>query len=421
MANVRLFLIAALLCFGSAGAVSTSILQVSSSVSGVTPGKTGIISLSFNNLGSDIAYDTRVVFKSLDYPLTSGSVCNDCVEYSNSQRVCVNYKDYCYVHVGDIYGSNSQSVSFKVSVPSDIGSGNYVAEFEVYYGSKNITTGVVEDRVKTEIVVLSVDSINVKPDVNVESIVMPEVISPGDEFNVSVKLINSGEVDANNVDLKLITGDFKTKDSTNKIIVGDLSSNDSVIINYTLLADAAIMPGVYELGFNVSYSDDDSSYSSISNAGLLIDGLTSFNVFIQDLSPKIITKDSIVNALISIANTGVLNAKAVSIKLNPSDGITLGNVNQDFLGDLDTGDFTTTSFYFKPNREGRIKLNLTVNYLTASGKRASYDVNQDIVIGFGVDDKSVKEDSGSQVNTILIAFLVIVIVYLIIKNRKIKK
>ncbi len=412
MKNIKL-LLAIALCLNTAAAISTSVLQVSSSTAGMIPGKTGIITLSFFNAGSDIAYDTKVVLKSLDSPLTSTSLCNECISYSNSRKVCYEYKDYCYRRIGDIYGSNIQQASYKIAVPENIESGNYVASFEVQYASKNTTTGAAETRYIDKQVVLVINNSDVRPKVEVKSITMPDVISPGDIFNVSIALENNGETNAKDVKTKLTTT-FKTIGSTNEKLAGEINKGNVKVVNYTLAADPSVSPGVYELGVGITYSDNEKSYSSSGNAGIIVDGNTSFNIFIQGISPESIIKDQTLTALISVANTGIINAKSVSIKLNKSPNIITGNVNQDFLGDLDAGDFTTTNFKFTPKSEGEVILNLSVSYLTPSGKKVRFSSPQRVIIRYAAQKEEKKDFSW----LVWIAALLIGITYFYIRRKR---
>jgi len=407
--------IALLLTLNAASALPTSILQINDSTIGITPGKTGVIILSFSNAGNDIAYDTRVVLKSINSPLTSDSLCNNCLEYSNSQRMCLTYYDYCYTYVGDVYGGNGQDTSFKINVPENTESGVYVVEFEIHYGSKNTTTGVVESRRMTRRLALDINSVNVKPDINVKSITTTDIISPGDEFNMTIVLENSGEIESKETNLELITSYFKVKGKTNKVAIGDLGVNKQTSVTYTLLADAALTPGVYEVEFNTTYSDNENSYSKTSNTGILIDGVADFNVFIQDISPDIITINSELSTFISIANIGIINARSVSVEINPNSDIELGNNNEDFLGDLDAGDFTTTSFSFTPKREGELNIILTVKYTTPNGEKTEFNSTERIIIRYGgAEVKGMAR--GFDLTWLVYGGIAVVVVYFFIKK-----
>ncbi|MBD3312407.1 hypothetical protein GF352_03070 [archaeon] len=400
-------------------ASAASVMQVSSDTTGITPGKTGVITLTFTNAGTDIAHDTKVVLKALDNPLTSSSLCNECTEYSNSQRLCLNYKDYCYNRVGDVYGSYSQDASFRVNIPSSIETGTYVAEFEVHYGSKNVTTNEVKTRRMSKQVVLEIDSLNVKPDVNIKKIKTPEIIHPGDEFNISVELANNGEVTAQELSIGLLSDYLKVKDTTSEQALGDLPVNEEKTVNYTLLADASIPPGVYDISFSLNYTDNEESYTESSDTGILIDGEADFNVFVQDISPDIITTDTEITVFVSVANTGVIDARSVSIEVKPCSDIELGITSEDFLGDLDAGDFTSTSFSFKPVNEGEVMINLTVKYTTPNGKKASYNTKERAVIRFS--NAPARTSTGTNWVTIIIISAGAVITVYFLGKKFIKK
>jgi hypothetical protein len=413
MAKIKWLVITALLLLNTA---SATVLQVSATTAGMTPGRAGVITLSLANLVTDIAYDTKVVLKGLNAPLTSDSVCNECELYSNAQQLCIRYEERCYSSVGDIYGGNSQDISFSVNVPEEIESGVYIADFEIHYESLNITSGASEDRKMTKKVAFSVESAHIKPDVNVQSISVPEEINPGEDFNLILLIENTGEVKAREVNVELITTDFSSKGQTNKVLVGDLNTNEAQNITYSLLSDSSLRPGVYDIGISITYSDESINYDETSSFGVSVGGATEFSVFIQNINPELITQDSDVSVILSIANIGVVDAESVSVSLNPSQGLSLGNINEDFLGDLDTGDFTTTSFTFNPDSEGELNLNLTLSYATPNGQRVSFDTIERITLEF--EQPVTQQIPTDMIGWIVLIAVVIVIAYFFFRARK---
>jgi hypothetical protein len=389
-------------------------LQPSSSSTGLTPGKTGIITLTISNPETETARNTMIVMKTIDNPLTSNSVCNECLESSSSQKYCLNYKDYCYTNLGDIHYGNSKDVSFRVNIPESIESGVYLAEFELRHDSKNITTGAVTTKREIINAVIDIESINIKPNINIKQVITPEKISPGEEFNISIILENDGDLNAKDISTEIITSSFNTKRTTNKLLINNLSVGSNKTINYALMSDASLTPGVYEIIINTTYSDNENTYSDSSETGIMVDGETQFNLFIQDISPDVITKNSLVNALISVANIGIINAESVSIKLNPNSKIELSNVKEDYLGTLDPGDFTTTSFDFTPKQEGEINLNLTVTYTTPSGDQVKYNSTETIIIRF--QEATITTQRMPIINWIIIVAVIVIISYLLIKK-----
>ena len=414
-ANIK-WIIIALLIINTASAT----IQTSSLTTGLTPGKTGILTIRITNPSStNTVYDAKIVLTGIDAPLTSNKTCNECTSYSSTQKVCLTYKDYCYLTLGDLYSLNTKESVFKINVPETIESGVYIANFEVEYGYPNLTSRVTETHRETISVPITITNTNVKPDINVKSITTPEVIHPGEEFNITIELENTGKINAKELNLELISGVFEIKGKTNKVYLGELGINEITTANYTIITDAKTTPGIYTIELNMTYSDDNKTYSKKTDTGVLVDGTTDFKVFIQDISPDIITKDTEINALISIANTGIINAESVTIQINPCNDIKLGNVNQDFIGDLDTGDFTTTSFKFKPAKEGELKVGLTIEYMTPSGKKTTFNTTETIIINYSQAVTSAPKVTFSDVMLVIVA--VMIIAYFLKKRRKSKK
>lgn len=415
-ANKIKWLIIALLIINTANAT----IQTSSTLTGLTPGEEGIITIRITNPSStNTVYNAKIVLTGIDTPLTSNKLCNECISYSDTQKICLTYKDYCYTTLGDLHSLNAKESVFKINVPATIESGTYITNFEIEYGYPNLTTRSTEIHRETISAPITIQNNNVKPDINIKSINAPEIIHPGDEFNLTIELENTGKINAKEINLELISSVFKIKGMTNKAYIGDLTINETTTINYTIITDAKITPSVYTIELNMTYSDNNKTYNKKTETGVLVDGETQFNVFIQDISPDIITKDTTINALISIANTGILNAESVTIKINPCSDIEIENVNQDFIGDLDTGDFTTTSFKFTPTKEGELKIGLTLEYMTPSGKKTSYNTTETIVINYNKAITSAPTISTS--DALLVVVTIAFIVYFLKKRKKSKK
>jgi hypothetical protein len=396
---------------------TASILQISTETNGLTPGKTGVITLSFTNTGADTSHDVKAVLKSIDSPLTSDSTCNKCILYSSTQRVCLDYADYCYTRVGDIKGINGQEAVFRINIPENTESGVYVADFDIIYGSKNVTTNEVSERLLNKKVVINIESTASKPVINIKTVSASQIISPGEEFNLTITIENKGLVKALNTEVEL-NSVFKVKDKTNKELIGNLMPGSEHTINYSLISDRTITPGVHEAVFTINYSDETSDYTSTSSTGIIVDGEARFNVFIQDITPNIITNETIINTLISVANTGVINAQSVSIKLKPSDYFDEGNINEDYLGDLDSGDFTSTSFKIKPLSEGELNIELIISYTTPTGQRVDYNTTQKMIIRF-----SKQETINNNINVlaIILTLTIVVLITRLVNKRKNKK
>ncbi|HLE06456.1 MAG TPA: hypothetical protein VI790_03820, partial [Candidatus Nanoarchaeia archaeon] len=112
-ANIK-WIIIALLIINTASAT----IQTSSLTTGLTPGKTGILTIRITNPSStNTVYDTKIVLTGIDAPLISNKTCNECTSYSSTQKVCLTYKDYCYLTLGDLYSLNTKESVFKINVP----------------------------------------------------------------------------------------------------------------------------------------------------------------------------------------------------------------------------------------------------------------------------------------------------------------
>ncbi len=384
--------------------VSHAVLQISSSYT-LSPGKQGVIMLSFSD--QEITRNLKVAFNSIDSPL-SANTCSKCIEYSTLRKACIKYSDDCYDNIGDI-SLMSKDIAYKVFVPDNISSGTYLAQFSIKYTQVNLTTNTEKDIIVIKRIPLTINNNLVKPDIKITKLIMPQTVKPGQEFNITIFLTNLGSQKAKNVVLQILNID--TISSSNKLFVGDILPNKTTKIIVSLIASPNTIPGVHTILFNISYSDvNQLKYFDQSSAGILIDGPTEFQIYIQSVDPEVFEENSSISILFGIANTGIVNAKSIGIMLNPSEDYNISNVNQDFIGDLDSGDFTSTSFKIIPNKEGEINLNLTLNYTTPSGKHISFNTIQRIVVRYS---KTKKESNGFfTISLFIIAVIIGIIIYI---------
>jgi len=368
----RGFLLAIILIslVNNASALTTSVLQVNHTVTDMTPGKAGIISLSLTNLGTDISYNVKTVLNSLDNPLNSTLLCNDCNTYSNSQKRCITYEDYCYVIVGDVYGSNGQNVVYKISVPEDIDSGYYVASFDIHYDSKNITTGVMESRQITKKVAFNINSLD-EPDIIIEKVDSMGVINPGNDFSFILNL--SSDHDLRNVELSINPGEASgivLNDDTNIRKFGELIVGDEQQVIFNLITGEEVTLGTKVIPISVSYFYDGVQYFENFTTGLEVTGLAELSFSDIETVPFNPVVDEQFKLRVEVENTGSTSAENVTISLL-SD--TLTGLNRKFTSSIKKNNFGETVFYLTPSVDGLNEFQVIVEYSDELGNHVLTD------------------------------------------------
>jgi hypothetical protein len=195
----------------------------------------------------------------------------------------------------------------------------------------------------------------------------------GEEVRINLEIENNEDFDIEDISIALELGDvpFSSVGSSEKD-VDDIDENDDDKVSFTLKASSDIVPGDYDIPYEVKFydaendSDDREKLEKKGSFGLRVSAKTelSFNVETDD---AIVGKQGKVS--LKIVNRGLGDIKAVSVKLNPS-GFELLSAKEEYIGTVDSDSDEIVSFdiIFK---ETNPKLNAVVQYKDFDNKEHS--------------------------------------------------
>jgi hypothetical protein len=125
--------------------------------------------------------------------------------------------------------------------------------------------------------------------------------------------------------------------SDNTKYIKYLEANQSVKVDYSVMADVNANPGLYTLDVNLSFEDYESKTKSIqTTAGLFVGGPTNFDVSFSESSQGEVS--------LSVANVGNNIAYAVKVSVPEQDGYKVSGSSSTIVGNLEKGDYTIASF-----------------------------------------------------------------------------
>ena len=125
--------------------------------------------------------------------------------------------------------------------------------------------------------------------------------------------------------------------SDNTKYIKDLEPNQSVAVDYSVMADVNANPGLYTLDVNLTFENYDSQTQNIqTTAGLFVGGPTDFDVSYSESSQG--------QTSFSVANVGNDMAYAVKVSIPDQDGYRVDGSSSTIVGNLQKGDYTITSF-----------------------------------------------------------------------------
>jgi len=436
---------------------SEAVLQLTTTQTNLYPGETGYLTVILQNDGANPAYNTKIILNGLESPLSSTKFCNTCTLYSSNRKTCLDYNSICYNNIGDIYGSDTKSYNFPINVPSNISTGYYSVNLQVRY--ENNTSGDINYVEMSELMYISNPQSN--PDLTVTSVNLSKnEINPGEEFELGLTIDNTGLKKAENIKVKLISDVFNTISSSNTINLVSINGQDSEQVIYELVSDESTSIGVHELTIQLNYTSSGQQYYSESTFAVRLGSKTAnFELYIQDLE----SGTEGIEVELRVANVGLINAKSVSVTLQEED-IRIGNVNSEYIGDLDSGEYAKISFTFDsgqamnntisfpelrerirsgeiPSEEERQELMqerpergpsdliFTISYTTPLGERITENISKEVDLiqttaakrAFtftGAVASSTDLDISSIISWVVIIGLASVVIYFFIKSKR---
>jgi hypothetical protein len=125
--------------------------------------------------------------------------------------------------------------------------------------------------------------------------------------------------------------------SDNTKYIKYLEPNQSVKVDYSVMADINANPGLYTLDVNLTFEDYESNSKTLqTSAGLFVGGATDFDVSFSESSQGEVS--------LSVANVGNNIAYAVKVSVPEQDGYKVSGSSSTIVGNLEKGDYTIASF-----------------------------------------------------------------------------
>jgi len=175
--------------------------------------------------------------------------------------------------------------------------------------------------------------------------------------------------------------------SDNTKYIKYLDANQSVNIDYSVMADVNANPGLYPIAIKLSYDNYESQEQSIdTTAGIFVGGSTDFDVSYSESSQGQVS--------LSVANVGNNLADAVKVSIPSQDNYRVDGSSSTIVGNLQKGDYTIASFnvtsapsgtYTNGNSSGFNSLSnplkVQIEYTDPQGNRLTVD--KDVIVPSG--------------------------------------
>jgi len=321
-----LLLFTAFICFGAGTALGESGFMDSSSVqvnltnqnpNAARPGEPVELTFSVQNVGSTNLKDVAVRINS-GYPFSqvSGEALEKSISYLNARQ---DNNDASVLKLKLMVDSNASEGTYDIGVTTtakESGSSSNVIS----------TTKTIQVEVRgkeyAQIVTINKANIDVGKEEPLEFIITNTGNSPLKNMVVSWK-------DSKGVILPVYSDNTK--------YIKYLEPNQSVKVDYSVMADVNANPGLYTLDVNLSFEDYQSSTKSIqTTAGLFVGGVTDFDVSFSESSRG--------QTSLSVAHVGNNMTYAVKVSIPKQENFEVMGSPSTIVGNLQKGDYTIASF-----------------------------------------------------------------------------
>jgi hypothetical protein len=250
-----LIVLSILLVSTSFAVVSTPDLQITTEQINMYSSETGYLKMTIANTGSSTAYDTQITLYGLSAPLASSKLCNECLTYSGTQNICLEYNSICYNNIGDINVNNLKSFIIPVQIPASAEENYYSASLQIKYKElPNDPYYIYFDR-------LELIQVSAKLNSTSFGLYTENVRTQTSGLSFDVKVANIGLLDAKAVSIalsedgRLISNNY----------IGDLTSGAYAKTTFTITSinTTSAFPG--DSGFNRTRINNSAAQTNMSN------------------------------------------------------------------------------------------------------------------------------------------------------------
>lgn len=315
----------------------------------LSPGeKNAELQLIIDN-GMDSAMNDVKVYLFLNSPFTASISPNDKINDLNYPGYLIGPGDSEYVPGFDIGAKEGRTVKFKVDVDKNAKYGNYDLPYAIHYGNKVINgkfTVKVSGSTLVEVTDVSTN---------------PEKIVPGDDFEITFKVKNSGENSIKWINAGISTEDSRIipASSSSEQLFVDMHVNSSRTASYMFSTDRKITPRTYQLNVRLTYQDENGIlYNDTKIIGVKIIGKAGIEIASLKVEPDRILQGDPFTLTIRIENNEQGDARSVIAEID----VPVTGDKTAFLGKIAADEDAPAVYMLNADKSGKFDYNLTLFY-----------------------------------------------------------
>ena len=295
---------------GSTISVMVSHFQVSPEV--LMPGEVGTITVTIRNSGDVSAYIDEVQLVRRELKSLSGT----------------------YYNVGMLGAGENTNITFTFKAPYK--KGIYFPEIQIDVFEATNVRYPVPVNVNTRVSRIK------QPSIEVEKTI-PEYITPGDDFNISLNLINKGQSRADDIDIVVnLKNPFISSKSPSNYYIAGLEPGENYELYIRFSSDKNAEMGLYSIPIVLHYGGASGFLKQQTETiGVQMIGKVKLAIAQKKMNPEIINAGDTFTLTFKIENTGTDDAKGVKAYID-SDYF-LGDKTA-YLGEISKDDYANAIF-----------------------------------------------------------------------------
>jgi len=252
----------------------------------------------------------------------------------------------------------------------------------------------------------------------------PDEVEPGEKVTLNIEVENTLEDDIEKVIVSLDLKDvpFSPYQSSSEKSIDEIDEGDEEKISFKLIADPESASGIYKIPVTISYiikGETEREDPIEGLVSLIIKASPELQIGIED---SVLLKGQNNELSVRITNSGLGDARLLSIRINPVSGINVLGQNSVYIGDIDSDDFDTADFsvFIKESAPNNINLPVEIGYRNSQNELVtenkivilrSYSLQEAIQLGLIQTSKA-----GIYIG-VIVAVIVLFIIYRIIRGR----
>jgi uncharacterized membrane protein len=320
------------------------------------PDSMGTITITIKNTATSASVSERTAVSSDTSGTTKTTDINAYIENVHLEGNGIDVLSDDFDRIGELGPGQSTTITFSIRSPSE--SGMYYPEVWIdTYGGRSVKYPV---------------PVNVNTEVGIQKqaiLILESTLTgsqnPGDEIPVTVAVLNSGGMLADDVTVKIenVSSTVAPK-NTDLYHLGTLGAGERKTFDLLLLSDKNTEAGLVKIPVTIRYNAIDGTRMSQSTGiDVMFKGKAELGFVSVDTNPPRLAENTPFDLTIRIENTGTGEAKQVSATIDlPAEG-----TKEAFIGKIKPGNDAPAIFLLEGLKGGNYPYNLTISYTDDMG------------------------------------------------------